>query len=281
MAGIKKKYIESQQKRRHKVRARRFTIIVVMSVLCFVGVAVYAFSDRFHIVDISLDGVERTPREDIDLYLAEWLDQKKWGILPMRSYWMLSRGDLSAGLALAFPTIERVDVITEFPRALRVAIKEYSGWGILCRTNEEGCFWIDRAGIAFEPAPTGFSGAIVPKITDERDRAVQLKGRHLSDAMMRLITFFNEKAPTDPRIQSVEFTIARTDETIRIKTRAGWEILTLETADPASIWKNLDTALVGEIKDNISRLEYIDLRFGNRLFYKFRDEHAKREERDR
>ncbi len=281
MAGIKKKYIESQQKRRHKVRARRFTIIVVMSVLCFVGVAVYAFSDRFHIVDISLDGVERTPREDIDLYLAEWLDQKKWGILPMRSYWMLSRGDLSAGLALAFPTIERVDVITEFPRALRVVIKEYAGWGILCRTNEEGCFWIDRAGIAFEPAPTGFSGAIVPKITDERDRAVQLKGRHLSDAMMRLITFFNEKAPTDPRIQSVEFTIARTDETIRIKTRAGWEILTLETADPASIWKNLDTALVGEIKDNISRLEYIDLRFGNRLFYKFRDEHAKREERDR
>ncbi|MSR76157.1 MAG: FtsQ-type POTRA domain-containing protein [Candidatus Ryanbacteria bacterium] len=271
MANIKKGYIESQKKKRHKARVRRLTIIVIASVVVLVGAGVYVLSDRFYIVDVSVDGVVRTPREDVDLYLAEWLGQKKWGILPVRSYWLLSRDKLASGLASAFPTIERAEVATEFPRALKVTIKEYSGWGVLCRTSDEGCFWIDRAGVAFEAAPAGFSGTIVPKITDERERTVVLKEQQLSSEMMRLITFFNEKAPEDPRIQSVEFTIARTDETIRIKTRAGWEILVLEKTSPEYVWSNLDTALVGDIKDNISRLEYIDLRFGNKLFYKLRE----------
>jgi hypothetical protein len=271
MAGIKKHYIESQKKKRHKARVRHLTITVISSIVCLVGVGVYAFSERFRIVDVALEGVVRTPREDVDLYLAEWLGQKKWGILPVRSYWMLSRKDLAAGLASAFPTIEYAEVTTEFPRALKVAVKEYAGWGVLCRTSEEGCFWIDRAGVAFESAPAGFSGVIVPKITDERDRTVQLKEQQLSLEMMRLITFFNEKAPEDPRIQSVEFTIARTDETVRIKTRAGWDILVLEKTDPQYVWNNLDTALQGDIKDNITRLAYVDLRFGNKLFYKLRE----------
>ncbi|MEK7631104.1 MAG: FtsQ-type POTRA domain-containing protein [Patescibacteria group bacterium] len=271
MATIKKNYIESQKKRRQRARTRRLTITVITSAVCLVGTGAYLASSRFHIVDISLEGVVRASREDVDLYLAEWLTQKKWGILPVRSYWMLSRGDLASGLASAFPTIEHANVTTNFPHALKVSVKEYAGWGVLCRTNEEGCFWIDRAGVAFEPAPAGFSGAIVPKITDERERTVTLREQQLSGEMMRLITFFNEKAPSDTRIQSVEFTIARTDETIRVKTRAGWELLVLGKADPEYIWKNLETALAGEIKGGIGRLEYIDLRFGNKIFYKYRE----------
>jgi len=270
--SIKKKYIESQKKRRHKARMRRLTITVIVSVTVLVGTGAYLFSSRFHIVDVSVEGVARTPREDVDLYLAEWLTQKKFGIVPVRSYWMLSRDDLAAGLASAFPTIERADVTTEFPQTLKVNVQEYAGWGVLCRTNDEGCFWIDRAGVAFESAPAGFSGSIVPKITDERDHRVTLKEQQLSSEMMRLIAFFNERAPSDTRIQSVEFTIARTDETIRVKTRAGWEILILEKADPEYVWKNLDTALAGEVKENITKLEYIDLRFGNKIFYKLHTE---------
>ncbi|MEK7649976.1 MAG: FtsQ-type POTRA domain-containing protein [Patescibacteria group bacterium] len=271
MANTRKNYIESQKKKRHKARVRRLTITVIAGVVCLVGTGAYLFSNRFHIVDVSLEGVARTSREDVDLYLAEWLGQKKWGIIPVRSYWLLSRSDLSQGLASAFPTIEHAEVVKEFPHALKVSVKEYAGWGVLCRTNADECFWIDRAGVAFEPAPAGFSGIIVPKITDERDRTVVFREQQLSGEMMRLITFFNERAPQDPRIQSVEFTIARTDETIRVKTRAGWEILMLEKTDPGYVWQNLETALAGEIKDDISRLEYVDLRFGNKIFYKFRE----------
>ncbi len=269
-ANVKKRYTESHKKKLHKTRVRHLAVTVISSIVCLVSVGAYLLSDRFRIVDISIDGILSTSREDVDSYLAEWLEQKKFGIIPVRSYWTLSRGDLAAGLASAFPTIERVDISKEFPHALKIIIKEYAGWGVLCHANAGGCFWIDRAGVAFEPAPDGFSGAIVPKITDERERSVVLLERQLSPEMMRLITFFNEKASSDTRIQSVEFTIASADDTVRIKTRAGWELLVLEKADPEYIWKNLNTALAGDVKDNISRLEYIDLRFGNKIFYKSR-----------
>ena len=88
---------------------------------------------------------------------------------------------------------------------------------------------------------------------------------------MRLITFFNEKAPDDPDLQSVQFTLAQKDATIRVTTRAGWSILLLENTGPENAYKNLRVALGTEVKAKIAQLEYVDLRFGNRIFYKFRD----------
>ena len=88
---------------------------------------------------------------------------------------------------------------------------------------------------------------------------------------MKLIAYFNERSASNEQMRSLQFTIGEQDRTVHAITRAGWEILLLEDTDPEAAYKNLELALEREIKDKIASLDYIDLRFGNRIFYKFRD----------
>ncbi|MBI2052756.1 MAG: hypothetical protein HYT34_00740 [Candidatus Ryanbacteria bacterium] len=97
----------------------------------------------------------------------------------------------------------------------------------------------------------------------------RLGEKYLSADFMRLVAYFDERARQDNAVQSVEFSIDKKDSTLRLKTRAGWEILLLENVNAEDAYKNLKVTL-GEIKNKVSSLEYIDLRFGNKVFYKFK-----------
>ena len=263
--------LRAKEQKRHQ--AQFIKKILIVGIIFGIIVAVAAFfllSARFAISSVVINGAERIPEEDIRSYVDEWLSQKRFIFFSERMYWFLDGDALAIGLKAAFSQIRQVSVKKDFPTGLVIAVDEYDGWGVLCRGNPEECLWIDYEGVAFEPAP-GFSGLIVPKIRDERAREIKLGERGISESFMRIANYFNDRAISDTDLQSVEFILDAKGDVVRIKTRAGWEILLSENTDPERAYKNLRTAIDGEIKSRINDLLYIDLRFGNRIFYKFRD----------
>jgi len=259
---------ERKQSQRRRV-IKKVALAVIIISIALSGFLGLIFSKRFQVSTFEVSGSKRVSEEDIRTYVDEWLSQKRFLFFSERLYWFLDSDALVRGMQESFPQLRAVRAQKNFPNRLSIAVEEYEGWGVLCHKEPEECFWIDHGGVAFDPAP-GFTGVIVPKVRDERERDVKLGERQLSDALMRLITYFNDRAVSDADLQSIEFVIAARDETIRIKTRAGWEILLLENTDPERAYKNLRIAIDADIKEKIANLAYIDLRFGNKIFYKFR-----------
>ncbi|MEK7576106.1 MAG: FtsQ-type POTRA domain-containing protein [Patescibacteria group bacterium] len=265
-------------KLKHRKRRKRFSIfrhkgifILVFLIVLISGALYYFTSKQFQVDDVLFTGLSQTPEADVREYLDVQLLQKKFFVLPANVIWLVSPDALAIALTRTFPTLKSVRIVRKYPRSLEVRAVEFAGWGVLCHGEPEECFWIDRGGVAFDHAP-GFSGIIVPKIRDKREREFKLGERQLSDKMMQLIAYFDERAVSNDYLQSLQFTIDARDQTLRVTARGGWDILLLEGSDPESAYKNLKTSLEGEIKDKVANLLYIDLRFGNRIFYKFKGE---------
>jgi hypothetical protein len=260
-----------QFKRRKRARHRRLLMLSVAAFLVIVVGAFYYFtSGRFQVRDVIVRGLKDTSEDDARQVISFWLSEKSWYVLPHKVLWLASVGDISARLKTSLPTVKDIYVTKKYPDELTFDFKEYDGWGVLCHGDPEQCFWIDRSGVAFSPA-SEFSGIIIPKIRDMRERDFRLGEKQLSPNLMRLITYYNEKAPDNDYLQSLQFTIDKKDATLKVATRGGWNILLLETSDPEKSYNNLKTTLEGEVKDKASKLEYVDLRFGNRIFYKFKE----------
>ena len=225
------------------------------------------YSPYFRIETISIEGTDRLEEDDVRSFLERTLTEKALYVIPQDIMWMSKYG-LASIIKSHSPVIKDVHITRSWPHELAVEVVEYSGWGVLCQGLPEDCYWIDRAGVAFQSAPD-FAGTIVPKITDERDREITLGEKQMSQRMMRLITFFNERAQENDYLQSLQFAIDARDATLHAETRAGWEIRLLEDTDPEEAYKNMQLTLDNEIKEKADELDYIDLRFGNRIFYRF------------
>ena len=50
----------------------------------------------------------------------------------------------------------------------------------------------------------------------------------------------------------------------------GWKIILNAQNEPKSAYLNLITALEANIKDKRARLDYIDLRLGNKIYFKYK-----------
>lgn len=270
MATLTRKKLLAERKKRRRGRIMwRVIILLVVFGGTSIVLGAYLFSSKFRVSQVIVQGNKRAAEGDIREYIENFLGNKKYLVIPSDKLWMVSQDALAAGLKASFPVVKDVVVTKKYPETLRIDFTEYDAWGVLCHGSPEECFWIDQQGSAFDYAP-GFSGTIVPKIRDERSRSFKLGEQQLSQGMMKLITFFNQKAVSDNNLQSVQFTIAQKDQTLRVRTRAGWELLLLESTDPEQAYKNLTIALDQDIKENVANLEYIDLRFGSRIFYKLK-----------
>ena len=53
-------------------------------------------------------------------------------------------------------------------------------------------------------------------------------------------------------------------------TQEGWKIILNDKNEPRSAYLNLITALDANIKDKRAKLDYIDLRLGNKIYFKYK-----------
>ena len=53
-------------------------------------------------------------------------------------------------------------------------------------------------------------------------------------------------------------------------TNEGWKIILNDKNEPQSAYLNLVTAIDANIKDKRTKLDYIDLRLGNKIYFKYK-----------
>lgn len=186
--------------------------------------------------------------------------------LPRGSFLLFSSSGLASVLQKEFPQIESVAIQKEFPDYLRVVVKERELFGIFCN---EGCVYIDKQGFAYDYAP-GSSGSLLIKI--KSDAAEARIGSTVLDAGLIsefLLISSGVSKVSGAKVIVYEFSFKVPSE-IKVETSEGFKIVFKRGGDFESSFRILQTVLQQEIKEKRPRLDYLDLRFGNKVFYKFK-----------
>ncbi len=173
-----------------------------------------------------------------------------------------------ASVSGSFPRIEkaRVEIIGFIEPTLSLTVQERTAYARWCR--EGGCFLMDASGFVFahdvgEPRAlaTDFYGLLT------NDTVIGRVYAHESFEQLKLLTAaFAQRGFGAVRAELV-------GETVHFTLARGFVVRVPLMSDPETVASTLDVSLASEaLRGKSGKLEYVDMRFGNRVYYKFQGE---------
>jgi len=263
-------------------KSRKLWIIGGVGVVIFLiaGAVLMVRTESFRVSTISVMGIDSLHEDDVRRSLRASMAGSYFGVVPYAFLLATPTGMLADKLKHDFPLIAEVNIAKEFPRTLSVTVKERTLFGIMCNDKvdeavalQEGkqtqCVYVDSTGFAYQQAPQT-NGLLITKIsTDMPDITV---GTQVIDkGMMQRIVDVSRKIPSviGTPIVGYEFLSAIAHE-VRVMTRRGFSLMIERDNNLDNTIYVLKTVLEKEIGSKRDMLDYIDLRFGNKVFYKLK-----------
>lgn len=244
------------------------------------------YSPYFKISNIEVYGVNIEVTEKIRQALHEQLSTSKFGVLPQDSIWLFNEDDAITSISelLSYQTIS----VQVQKKSLVIIVEELQG--AIKWANNSGTNLIGEDGIVirklenFEPQVEKVEGKediYVTSLIIERDKQplvydtshthVEIGDTIISPEMLRRILYLSQEFEKEIKIPVTSFELITPQSSqIRINTAQGWHVLvTLGDSDylSRSILR-LQVVLVEKFKEDYSRLQYVDLRNGDKIFYR-------------
>lgn len=177
---------------------------------------------------------------------------------------LLNINKLGEVLLNEFPEIGQVTIKKKPLDSLKIIVTERRGVAIWCK--EEQCFALDSQGIIFEKRNPG---EFLPLIRFLRRIEVDLGDKIIVEESLAKLLLFHENIKRFLNV--LQYTII-SEERINVEISEGWDVY---IAPKGNIEWQVDKLKV-VIEKNIpeerrANLEYIDLRFGDQAFIKYRE----------
>ena len=203
-------------------------------------------------------------REEIEQNLA----QKYFYVFPKDNLILFPKEKVET-LLRAKPRIQEFMMEREFPSTLKISLTERETWAVWCQKDAKTpCLLLDRGGFAFVVSPA-FSGTAILKIIDERNE--EFIGKNiLPGVQFQKLAELVERLPrrAEEEVSAIEIKVS--GNAFHLNLKSGWYLLIDDETDIDTALENLTLALNSEIKESRERLEYVDLRFSDKVFYRFK-----------
>lgn len=259
-----------------RLRARRRKQRAVMFAFCLLGASsiigslgLISYVDRLAIKDVAVNGAQQLDSASLTASVQTALESTRWKIFANRNIFLYPESDIEKKLASEFPRIKEVELSRPslLAQAVVVALEEREPNAMWCKGEE--CFFMDAGGFIFAVqndfqtpmTPYVFRGGLLPQ-TDIIGQTF-LRGR-LPEAFrfMELLKAVGYQPQGITVENEKDFSVPLTDAfTLRV----------LFDVEGEKIIRDLSLALEADtVRDRVSELEYVDMRFGNRVYYKFK-----------
>ncbi len=254
-------------------RKRRwfFVIGVAVAGTLFAGVAFLPFGRVTH-VELNLPAFlnESAIRAQILAAL-----EGRYGHLIPRSFLLAAPvREIGTALKAAFPRVEDVSFERKFPDTLVVTVIERTFFSVLCGEKGEDesppqCVSVDQKGVAYETAPH-VEGALIARIESDFS-GIRMGSRVIDEKTIAAMRSLSDGLEEIAGIKTVGYRISsRVPSEIRLRAAAGFTVIFKRDDDAKIAAAILKNVLDGEIREKQNRLDYVDLRFGRKVFYKYR-----------
>lgn len=271
-------------------RTTRFLLIIIIILAVATGVGYLIFFPSFlEIKEISVQGTDRVPKEEIERAVRESLNKKIFLFKFEANFLTLSGRKLSKILRETFPQIDLIKISRKPFHSLIVRISERKEVGVWCKaesiknekTEEENtensvvfsdeqmgdCFYIDKKGIIFSHSPE-LGGSLFLVIKDFSSKEFQLGEKASDEKLINDLIDLRNKITSNMEFKVYEFKIYSPSD-LKMSTSEGWEAHFNPSADLEKQYDDLELVLRNKISpEERKTLKYIDLRTERRAYYK-------------
>lgn len=273
-----------------RARVRRGRLVGIIGVAAAAGwVWLAAFSPVFRINDVQVRGAERIPSWEIRDEIDEALAGRRWWFFPKRSLLILSEDDLRSSLNERF-VLESLTITKKPPHTLAVEVRERVS-AVLLQMPDGSQGLVDLQGSvtrlykpeeALETIPKqgptldeqqGRERVAYPVLFYDKDEPLSLRKQALRpetvQAVIDLPGLVEAQFNRTPYLAETHIDGA-SSQTLRILTSEGWAIYLDASRSLAEQLENAATILRAKVGKDRNRLEYIDVRFGEKVFFKMK-----------
>lgn len=290
---------QSQKFREKKKKQKKIKQILIISIslVCLIFLIYITNASFLRVQRIVVNDVQYSNRNDIELAIKNQIDSRYFGLFAKSNIFILPRNKIYREIKNNYPSIKSIDLDITGLTEISVELGEYTANAIWCDvpvtpvilstpTETEGekvsssmpqvvsnfssanCFFLNDSGVVF--AKTDY---------DNNSDVVKTFGFITSDPIRK------NYADKDTFLNLVEFT--KLLRRLNIVADQVWttdgEIYAVVTTDKVKIYIDGESNIL-EIFDNLEtvikrdainqaqfgNIDYIDLRFGNRVFYKLK-----------
>lgn len=255
--------------RKMRRRARRGKAILVLLgfLLLFAFAAAFSHYRGVRIETVYVAGNNVTPTEDI-LFLVRKRIAGNYAFLFARdNIALFPRSSIEEGLLQEVPRIRGVDIRRESFTSIKVTVEERTPVSLWCRENDNECYFLDEKGFVFSLAPQ-FTSGIYERFYGSLSSSTPLRSSFLDEGSFGKALFLLGQME---KLGIVPVTIRYAEGDLDVRDESGVSILFAKSDDYSTIFSNLEAAYQSErIAGKWEKLLYIDLRFGNKVYFKFR-----------
>ena len=262
-----KKVSISRKRLRRKRFLRRILAFLFLFAGISVGVVALFYLPQVKIRKVAVEGAEVLNKDKIRMEVEAVLAGKYFDFFPKNTIFAVPKNEIKRKILADFSRVKEISVKRDLLLSLTILITERQGKALWC-VGDTLCAFLDEDGMVFEPSPV-FSGRVFAKFLDERGQKAGLGQEMIfPDEFRKLLAFKNFLE--DEFGFKIDKMVLKDFGEYEFFMSASWRILINESASQTNLFDNFRIAFENELKDKFDKLDYLDLRFGNKIFYKFR-----------
>ena len=270
-----------ERKRDSPIRQKRKRVRALFALAAFSLFLVLAYGLHYlsylpplTIGAMSIGGTKVVPADALHDFVEERVAAHSHGFISGRNIFMFDTSDLESDILIKFPRIRTVRVSRTgfFDNTLVIEASErisFAKWCLSGDPSKSGtpCFLMDRDGFIFALAdPTNVTEySFLGSLSLTSDPIGLTYGTGHFPGILSLLDLLGQAgfSPTGASIVDDRDVLVSLGEGFYLKASFG--------ESSGELVKNLKLVLSSDaLKDKTKNLEYIDLRFGNRVYYKFK-----------
>lgn len=250
------------QKLSSRKKKRQHRILITLGVFVGLGIlAGFLYIPFFQITGMKIQNAQHTDIVSLEHDIQPFIQNYRYIIIPNNNFLFYQKKAITDFVMRTYPSVEHIDIRIDTSRRLIITIKDRKPLGVWC---SEDCYLYDTAGILFKKSFT-YTGSLYVSWKKDDDVPIGLLDTVSCVELCTDVKFLEF-------LRSYRIEKAAIHESgVELFSADGYYIKTGLIASTTMVhMKN-----VAESKPEIlQNLEYIDVRFDNKLFYKEKGEGA-------
>lgn len=239
----------------------------MLALLILLAPVVVLRSQKQFISAIQVKG-DTTNVEQIKKVVNKDLEGNYLGVLPKKSIFLFPRDTIVLDILKDFPQFYSASVATAGSTGLEISVSEREPYALYCL--DQKCYFLDSGGLIYSEAGS-FSDGVYTVFSEDSAPINPIGERYLSESdLANLDQFFKKVGSFD---LSPKLLIKSGDE-YKLVLDGGAYITWKNTDDLNVVFSNLMAVFNNHLirMSDLPNLLYIDLRFGDKVYYKFKNE---------
>jgi len=286
--------------RKQKKTSRFYYSLLVLGIVIFSWIYLLFASSVFKITDIEISGLEKYKKTNVEKSIKVFFQNKKYLFFNLSNVLIFNKEDLEQHLSSEF-LFKSIRVKKYYPHKIMLTVQEkqeklavYNGSQIFILADDltvlskkegiEDCIMEDSTSSTLSGSATSIMMNRVlsdastkplpsyPIFCDAyyNNKTSGVGSTYLNKKIITILTSFIDSLHerTDIKAKLVTLQKNKTNPKLTIYTTNGWKIYLNITDDGQKQFYKLFLVFNNQIKDINKQLEYIDLRFGDRVYIK-------------